>query len=100
MISLNLGLGNIYIQNIQFKTKKDLKEYITDIKKPNLNSVWLVCYDDDECDVIITENFDFILKFIDFFKSKKYYLFENESYESAYKVALLFKETSENCYDK
>ena len=101
MIKLNLAIYEGNIQVIDFNSKYELTEFILVIKQSNFNCVWLATDDSSDGELIVTENIDTIIHYInnDLFDIKKeIHLHEYQSYEDAYYVALDMREPNPKCY--
>jgi len=113
MITLHLGIYEGEVQRITFNSKKDLLDYLHDIKKSNFECIWLCSGEGDigYDEILITESIDTVelainglvfSLFEDELENKNFdlHLHEYQTYEDAYKVALDMREPNPKCYNR
>jgi hypothetical protein len=100
------------VEKLEFKNFKELKKYFSFlIDIDDKEKVYLMSFNNSERDlntrdqdVFVHENIFAINKYLDFMRAfmncnEFVFLQEYKSYESAYNVALCFREESRLCYD-
>ena len=94
---LNFAVGQEHdaIEQV-FETKEKLKVFVRGLREYK-NIVWLFGEANDE--ITITESVDIILLMIENSRNYEFILQQYNSYEGAYKVALLIKEPNKLCYE-
>ena len=108
MITLNIGIGRIEIQKIEFDNPWELNRFIgVEIENIGLDCVWLFSGANGE--IMVTESIEKIIFgvqhnfFADFKKDdnfdSEFHIHEYSSYEDAYKVALDMREPNPKCYN-
>ena len=111
-MKLNLGIGEGDVEAIEL-TEKGLIDYIREIEtsceKGEFKGVWLFSTGSEFGEIIVTENLHVVINFMRFChpynvskcdRGHNYFLFLNESYESAYSVAADMRECNPLHFDK
>tara|TARA_R110000796_G_scaffold70256_1_gene159967 strand:+ start:199 stop:516 length:318 start_codon:yes stop_codon:yes gene_type:complete len=103
MIKLGLGVGEGDVENLEFKNKENLIDFILELDR--FQTVWLVADEDiDNGEILVTESLNTIVKAVKsnlFNLSKdvsKLSIFDNATFEDAYSVSLSMKEGNPKCY--
>lgn len=100
MIKLELCIGHGDCKRIEFKSKFELITFVDELDR--FDCIWLVGADANKGEVIITESLITIINNISsgVFDLDNHSLFiqEYETYEDAYRVALMIREVNEKCY--
>ena len=102
-----LDLGNEDIQVCGFGNRDEVLSFLLQIFEYNKNKkiVYLISFEAPNVnEVFISHDWESLINFIEGVmfaeqSSTDYYIQEYSSYEAAYSVALMMKETNELCYD-
>ena len=100
MIQLHLSIYDGEASQINFESKDELCDYLKELKE--FNCIWLATADGENGEIIVTENVDNLVKFVEkgLFEIKdKFFVQEYQSYEAAYEVALSMRESNPKCYE-
>lgn len=102
-IILQLGIGDGDVQPIPFDNKTDLLDYVKELK--SFDCVWIATVNGEFGQLLVTEKIEDIHYSIKcdglpVQKGENIFIFEHESYEEAYKVALSMREGNPKCYNK
>ena len=102
MIKLNLGIGKGDVDVLTFETRAELLDFVNGLKRLTFINVFLVTDDSEFGEILITENIEKVIQAIkmDYLDISNIHIHEYESYESAYAVALMMRESNGKCYDK
>ena len=102
-IKLHLGVGDGDVLEIEVEDQEELISYILEADISYPNKVWLATSNGEIGEIYISESIHEICDLIegDFlaFANTPIFVFENESYESAYAVSLSMREGNPLCYD-
>lgn len=103
MINLQLGLYETDVKVMHFMSINDVCEYIKSLEK--VDTVWLATDDGEYGEIIVTEKIDTVISALknrilnpSTTKTKNLFLFDNDTYEDAYSVALSMREENPKCY--
>ena len=102
MINLHLAIQEKDAQLLKFNDNSSIIKFLETLK--NHDCIWLICDDNNDGEIIITENLHTVLEAISmnqfgaFFGEQNFYIQQYTNYEDAYKVALNIREVNPKCY--
>ena len=101
--NLHLAIGKGDVHKINFTEINELIEYVYDIYGYDFDCIWLLAFIGCRDEVIVSEDINIIGGLIEdnttWIKDNNIYLYQYQSYEDAYKVALMIRETNPKCYN-